>query len=168
MKRVSTFFAIAALSFAAFAGMMNHAAGQPEKDKKPAFFCPVAGMPEAKSCACPGSYCSRRPTPQFTIDYKTAKIQLCCGECSKVMKESPAKFAAIANHQLVATSQARQIACPVCGGAAKVSGDVAGVKVMFCSETCAKKAADANLKDRVEMVFGDKAFARGFEIVAKK
>jgi YHS domain-containing protein len=168
MKR-AIMLSLAILSAAVFV----EASDQPAKvEKKTQFYCPVAGMPEAKSCCCPGGYCPRMPSPSYTIEYKGSKIQLCCGLCSKVFKETPAKFAAVANHQLVATGQAAQVHCPTCGEDlvtfTQVSRDVAGVNVMFCSENCCKKMAEANVKDRVELVFGDKAFARGFEIRAKK
>ena len=164
MKRAALLFC-----FALFTATLS-AQSQPARDEtKVKFYCPVAGMPEAKSCCCPGGYCPRQPSPRHTIDYKGGKIQLCCSLCEKVMKESPARFAAVANHQLVATGQATQVACPSCGGkVSAASGEVAGVQVQFCSADCQKKVAEAAAKDRVEMVFGDKAFARGYEVRAKK
>src|SRR5262249_39873153 len=51
-----------------------------------------------------------------TLDYKGAKLYFCCSGCPKEFQKSPAKFAANANHQLVATLQAKQTSCPLCGG----------------------------------------------------
>ena len=61
-------------------------------------------------------------------------------------KTSTAKYAALANLQLVATGQARQVACPLTGG--KLNSQqvlkVSGVKVAFCCGGCPKKVAKAS------------------------
>jgi YHS domain-containing protein len=171
MKIVITpLMCLAGLAMVCQSGSFGQASDPPGDGKKIKYFCPVAGMPEAKTCCCPGGYCPRMPAPEYTIEYKGAKVQLCCSQCNKIFKENPAKFAAVANHQLVATRQARQQNCPLCGGKIdpNAAGEVGGVKVSFCSEDCKKKVADASAKDRVNMVFGNPAFARGFIIMGKK
>lgn len=164
MKRAALLF-----GFTLFTATLS-AQSQPAKDEKTVkFYCPVAGFPETKECLCKGGYCSLKPKATLTAEYKGGKLQFCCAMCIDDFKKTPAKFAVVANHQLVATGQAVQIACPSCGGkVSEVSGDVAGIKVQFCSADCQKKVADATAKNRVEMVFADKAFVKGFEVRSKK
>jgi hypothetical protein len=155
---------LAGLAMFSQGGSFSQVSDLPNDGKKVTYFCPVAGMPEAKSCCCPGGYCPRMPTEKHTIEYKGAKLQLCCSQCAKIFKENPTKFAAVANHQLVATKQAMQHKCPLCGSEIAYIGgvDVAGISVGFCSGRCHKKVADASATERVNLVFGDPAFARGF------
>ena len=155
-----------------FGGAPGKAGHAKKKEKLITFYCPVAGMPEVKTCGCPGGYCPRRPDPTYTVDYKGAKIQLCCGQCVTIFKKAPEQFTPIANHQLVATGQAGQFACANCGEdlytTTQTTVDVAGIPVMFCKAECAKKVMNANPKERVELVFGDKAFSRAFTWKGKK
>jgi hypothetical protein len=131
------------------------------------FYCPVAGMPEANACCCPGGYCPLKPNARHTVAYKGGKLQMCCGKCDKIFKETPAKFAAVANHQLVATRQAKQVKCPMCG---KEIGDVerlnvAGISLGFATVDCLQKATNAKVNDRVNLIFGDAPFTRGFSMI---
>lgn len=100
-----------------------------------------------------------------SCEYKGGKVFFCCDGCPKEFAKDPAKHAAKANHQLVATGQAKQEKCPLSGGplnpATKIS--VGGVDVCFCCEKCQGKAKDAK-EGAVDLVFGDKAFDKGFKV----
>ena len=101
-------------------------------------------------------------------DYKGGKVYTCCGGCLAKFKKAPEKFAVAANAQLVSTKQYVQKKCPLTGGPAKAdkSVEINGVKVMFCCGNCQGKAKKA--KDKAaDLVFGDKAFKKGF-VAAKK
>jgi len=100
-----------------------------------------------------------------SVDYKGGKVFFCCDNCPKAFAKDTAKHATQANLQLVTTGQAKQLHCPLSGGelnpATKIK--VGGVDVCFCCEKCQAKATEA--KDAaVELVFGDKAFDKGFKV----
>ena len=88
----------------------------------------------------------------------------------KTYKEAPANYAVTANNQLIATKQATQAKCPLCGGKtdSAASVNVAGLDVACCTAECAKKVNDAGKTERLSLVFGDQAFARGFVVGAAK
>jgi YHS domain-containing protein len=99
------------------------------------------------------------------VEYKGAHVYFCCQNCPKAFKADTAKFAAKANHQLVATGQAKQEACPFSGQ--PVDADTAikvnGASVAFCCAMCKGKAEKS--EDQVELIFNDKAFEKGFKVV---
>ncbi|MDX1945050.1 MAG: hypothetical protein SFU86_06555 [Pirellulaceae bacterium] len=101
---------------------------------------------------------------EHAVDYKGGKVFFCCPNCPKSFSADPAKFAAKANHQLFATGQAKQTACPLTGeavdSATKVK--VGGVEVAFCCDMCKAQAEQA--QDPVSVVFSDKAFEKGFKV----
>ena len=47
-------------------------------------------------------------------------------------------------------------------------GEVAGLKVNFCSEECRKKVVGAKAIDRLNLVFADEAFARAFVVTVEQ
>ncbi|WP_425617840.1 hypothetical protein NA78x_001530 [Anatilimnocola sp. NA78] len=102
-----------------------------------------------------------------SVDYRGAKVFFCCDNCPKGFAKDPAKHAAKANNQLVATGQAKQTACPFSGqpvdAATKIT--VNGADVAFCCDKCEGKAKES--KDQVELIFNDKAFDKGFKVGAK-
>jgi hypothetical protein len=168
--RVILCLSVAALCFLPAPGGDAAACGPP---KKVEFFCPVDGLPKAKAkgdCCCPSGYCPKAPSDKVVVEHHGQKVQLCCVGCIKLFKKTPAKFAAVANHQLAARDLAKQKACPLCGGKAdsKHTIDVAGVTVRLCSAGCKKKAEGAKARELVDRVFGEKPFARGFTVAAKK
>lgn len=116
--------------------------------------CPVSGKAASESTC---------------VDYKGAKVYLCCPGCEAPFKKDTAKFAAKANQQLVGTKQATQAKCPFTGGKLnpETALDVGGVKVCFCCNNCKGKVAKASPEEQVELVFNDKAFAKGFEVKKK-
>jgi hypothetical protein len=105
-----------------------------------------------------------------SVDYNGGKVYLCCPGCPGAFKKDTAKFAAKANHQLVVTGQAKQVGCPISGG--KVNADttteLCGVKVGFCCNGCKGKATKAEGDEQVAMLFGEKAFKKGFKVAEKK
>ena len=106
-----------------------------------------------------------------SADYKDAKVYFCCGNCAGKFAKDAKKFAVKANHQLVATKQYVQKACPFSGGDlnADTAIKVAGAKVAFCCNNCKGKAEGA--KDdaaKMKLVFNDKSFEKGFELAKKK
>ncbi len=120
-----------------------------EEGFKPA--CPVSGKPAQTS---------------ISADYKGGKVYFCCPGCPGPFEKDTAKFAAKANHQLVGTGQAVQVKCPLAGRPmnAATAIDVQGVKVSFCCNNCKGKATKAQGAEQVNLVFGDEAFAKGFEV----
>jgi hypothetical protein len=71
--------------------------------------------------------------------------------------------------QLVATKQAKQVACPISGK--DVSADqvskVAGVEVHFCCENCKGKVDKAG-DDGIDLVFADKAFDKAYKVAKEE
>src|SRR5262249_28554091 len=88
--------------------------------------CPVSGK-DAKETS--------------SVEYKGAKVYFCCDNCPKKFEQDTKKFAAKANHQLVATGQAKQVKCPLQGKElnADTKITVAGVDVCFCCQMCQGK-----------------------------
>lgn len=103
------------------------------------------------------------------VAYKGGEVFFCCQNCPKAFAADTAKFATRANHQLVATKQAKQSACPLSGG--KLNPDktvtVAGATVAFCCENCQGAVAKLEGDAQLEKVFSDAAFAKAKFKVAK-
>jgi YHS domain-containing protein len=171
MKRVIvSWLCVASLSLVCQSGT-SQPLDKPKDEAKVKTFCPVVGLPEAPCCPCAtGGYCSLKPSDRYKVEHKGAKLQFCCEGCVKMFKDTPTKFAVTANHQLVATKQARQEKCPLCGGKTdgKTTTEIAGVKVALCSEGCAKRLADTAAKERPNLIFGAEPFARGFVTTTAK
>lgn len=104
------------------------------------------------------------------VEYKGGKVYFCCGGCPEKFKADSAKFASKANHQLVATGQAKQEKCPLSGGACKEDKftEVGGVKVLFCCDGCKGKVEKAEGDAKVDAVFADGPFAKAFKVAAAK
>ncbi len=101
-----------------------------------------------------------------SVEYKGAKVFFCCDGCPEAFKKDTAKFASKANMQLVATGQAKQVACPLSGGKLNdaTAIKVGTVEVKFCCEKCQGKAKDAKDAEQLELIFSDKAFDKGFKV----
>ena len=108
---------------------------------------------------------SRGAQESKAADYKDAKVYFCCGNCLAKFESSPKKFTDNANRQLVQTGQYTQKACPFSGGDInpETALTVAGAKVAFCCNNCKGKVAAADAKEKIKLVFNDKAFKNGFE-----
>lgn len=118
---------------------------------------PLAGL------KCPIS--GKAINPEAKVAYRDGSVYLCCNNCPKAFKDNTAKFAAKANHQLVASGQYVEKACPFSGGKlnAETAVDVAGVKVAFCCDKCQAKVQKAEGDAQIDLVFSDAAFEKGFE-----
>jgi YHS domain-containing protein len=103
-----------------------------------------------------------------SVDYKGGKVYFCCGNCPK--KFDAEKNAVAANHQLVATKQAKQAKCPLSGQ--EVNPDekvtVKGAEVAFCCDKCKGKVEKATGDDQLKLLFSNEAFEKaGFKVSAK-
>ena len=101
-----------------------------------------------------------------SVDYKGGKVYFCCDQCPDAFKNETTKFAAKANMQLVATGQANEVKCPITGNDLNPATaiDVSGVKVAFCCNNCKVKVSKAEGDEQVNLVFGEEAFKKGFEV----
>ena len=103
------------------------------------------------------------------VDYKGGKVFFCCMNCPKAFSADTAKFAAKANHQLVATKQAKQEKCPFTGEDVDTNTKITvdGAAVCFCCDMCKAKAQES--KEQVELIFNDKSFEKaGFKVAKAK
>ena len=104
-----------------------------------------------------------------SVDYKGGKVFFCCDNCPK--KFDAEKNSVAANHQLVATKQAKQAKCPLTGrdidAEQKVTVD--GAEVAFCCGNCKGKAEKATGEDQKKLLFSNAAFEKGgFKVAEKK
>lgn len=104
------------------------------------------------------------------VEYRKAKVYVCCNGCKGKMDKDATAFATKANQQLVKTRQYRQTKCPMSGGKIDKTQKVkvAGMMVKFCCDKCKTKAEGAKGEEQLAMVFGDKAFDKAFSAVKKK
>ena len=106
-----------------------------------------------------------------SADYKEGKVYFCCGNCAGKFAADKEKFAVKANHQLVATKQYEQKGCPMSGKAINEETLVklGGTEFGFCCNNC-KGAFEgkADDKEKLDLVFNDKAFAKAFQKVKKE
>lgn len=130
--------------------------------------CPAAcaAAAEKKKCAATCPISGKAINKSVAVDYAGGKVFLCCPGCTGAFKKNTAKYAVKANHQLAATGQAKQAKCPLTGGNCNpdTATEVAGVKVSFCCGGCKGKVAKASSDDQLQLLFGDKAFAKGFKV----
>ena len=112
---------------------------------------------------------NKKINPDAKVEYRESDLYFCCPGCPGAFDKNKEKFAAKANHQIVATGQWKQEKCPFSGG--KLNPDtavkVAGVEVCFCCKNCKKKVTDAEEAKQVDMVFGEKPFEKGFALAKK-
>ena len=143
-RRTFVLGATAAIGMSSLGTAATHAADSAVADLK----CPVSGKTVDAA--------------KFS-DYNGGKVYFCCDGCKAKFDKDSTAFTAKANHQLVASGQFTQKACPLTGGKVKAGTevDIAGVKVGFCCPNCKGKAAKATGDDQVKLAFGD-TFAKGF------
>jgi YHS domain-containing protein len=146
--KIRSLFAVLVAAAVAITASLN---AEDKKDPLEGIMCPVSGK-QVKADA--------------TVDYKGAKVYMCCPGCPAGFEKDTAKYAAKANAQLVATGQAKQAKCPISGGATKEGTEVkvASTKVAFCCKNCQGKVAKAEGDDQLNLVFSDEAFGKGFEV----
>jgi uncharacterized C2H2 Zn-finger protein len=125
--------------------------GAPAEDKEDTTVlkCPVSGKPVAAGTE---------------TAYRDGEIQFCCPGCPKAFAKDTAKFATKANMQLVSSGQYVQAKCPIAGRPVNPNTaiSVAGLDVAFCCKNCKAKAEKAEGDAQADLVFGDKAFDKGF------
>ncbi len=152
MKKFVGFALVFALGLTV--ALSSAVADKEAKKDGPKLTCPVSGKPV---------------NPEATVDYKGGKVAFCCTNCPKAFAANTAKYATKANLQLVQSGQAKEVKCPLTGKplnpATKTS--VAGTNVCFCCNGCKGKVTKAEGDEQLELVFGDKAFDKGF-VVGKK
>lgn len=108
-------------------------------------------------------------------DWKDGKVFFCCDGCKgkfeKATKEEKEKLAHKANHQLVATKQYEQKACPTSGGKLDPATaiEVGGTKIAFCCKNCKADAEKLKPEEQVATLFGEEAFKKAkFELIKEK
>ena len=104
-------------------------------------------------------------------EYKDCNVYFCCGNCKKKFDGDKKAFASQANHQLIASKQVEQKACPFSGGALKpeFSVEFKGAKVGFCCDGCKGKAEKMSDEDKMTKLFGEDSYAKAkFAKVEKK
>ena len=124
----------------------------------------TATAADTTAAACP---VSGKPVQQTaTATHHGGTVYFCCKKCQKAFKDDASKFASKANQQLVVTRQASQEKCPISGGKTKPGTEfkIGNTEVAFCCKNCRKKVAEASSSDRVDLVFGDQPFGKGFVV----
>ncbi|MEZ6087651.1 MAG: hypothetical protein R3C05_06430 [Pirellulaceae bacterium] len=125
---------------------------------------------DKKECKCPvAGKAITVDTAGDSTEYKDATVYFCCGGCKAKFEAGKEKFATKANMQLVATKQAKQVKCPIAGRPVNdaQSIKVDNVTVGFCCGGCKGKASSAEGDEQLALLFGEKAFAKGFEVIKK-
>jgi len=144
------------LSFAAVAAffMTTNSINRAGEKKEFKAKCPVSGK-DAKETS--------------SVEHNGGKVYFCCDNCPKAFEKDTAKFAAKANHQLVATGQAKEVKCPFTGKDLNPDTkiDVSGVDVCFCCNNCMGKAEKAKGAAQIILIFEDGKFKKGFEVKSK-
>lgn len=115
----------------------------------PQVHCPVCGHAAVRGTA---------------AQHNGGKVFFCSDECVKAFAAKTNEFAAKANVQLVLSGQFKEVKCPLEGYTLNpiTAMEVGGVKILFCCKGCKNEVALAKKEDQVNLVFGDKAFKKGF------
>lgn len=152
--KIRSLLAVVVAAAVAITASLNAEEGK-KKDPLEGVLCPVSG---------------KQVKAEAAVDYKGAKVYMCCPGCPTAFAKDTAKFATKANAQLVSTGQAEQAKCPISGGATKEGTEVqvAGTEIAFCCNKCQGKVAKAEGDDQLNLVFSDAAFAKGFKVKAEK
>ena len=98
------------------------------------------------------------------MEYKGAKLYLCCGTCVRRMEKTPEKYEAKANHQLVQTGQFVQKACAITGGAIAADSptlEIVGTKIRFASDEEKQAVSKLEVDEQIAKIFGAESFKRG-------
>ncbi len=153
MKARILMLVAAAMAVAVFA---VNAEDKEEKDPLKGIKCVVSGK-------------AAKDVDGSSVAYKGGKVFFCCAGCPKAFDKDTQKFAAKANHQLIATGQAKQAKCPITGKDLNPEQKVKvqDVEVTFCCPGCKGKVSKAEGAEQAELVFSDKAFDKGFKIAKK-
>lgn len=132
----------------AVAGLMLLTAGMLNADDQGEGFkasCPISGGPAKET---------------VSVDYLGKKVYFCCPGCPAKFEADTAKYAPVANHQLLVTGQIVQVGCPISGRAVNpdTAEELGNAKVAFCCENCQRKFNET--EDKVALVLAklDKGF----------
>ncbi len=111
--------------------------------------CPVTGEAASK---------------EFSTTYKEKLVYFASKEQVAAFEAEPAKYEVKANHQLAQTKQFVQKKCPLEGGPIdkEQSARVSNVTVRFCCEKCKGAVQTASADEKLEMIFAEKAFKKGY------
>jgi hypothetical protein len=134
---------VAMLSIGMFSAADEKAEKEKADKKKEAAFCPVGGI-------------GHDINKEVSVAFEGGKVNFCCEKCPEAFKKDSAKFAANARHQLLATSQIEQVACPLSGQKVnpEKKAEVAGLEVAFCCENCQGKVAKMSKEEeKIATVF---------------
>lgn len=103
---------------------------------------------------------------EFQAAYKGAKLFFSSAEAKRDYESQPGRYYEKANLQLLATKQAKQVACPLTGRNLnpKATATIGGQTVQFCCPNCARMTGQATLSEQLKFVFGAKSFDRQFKI----
>lgn len=136
---------MALISYGAFAADEKADKEKADKEKKEVAFCPVGGI-------------GHEINEKVVVEFEGGKVHFCCDKCPPAFKKNPEKFAANARHQLVATGQLEQVACPISGRPVNEEHktEVAGLEVGFCCPNCKGKVEKIKTEEeQVAVVFKD-------------
>lgn len=117
-------------------------------------------LPEDLKCVMAG----KPAKAEASVDYRGGKVYLCCNQCVAGFTKDSSKFTTLANHQLLLTGQFEQTGCPISGGDVDKEQfcEVGGVKVFMCCGKCKAKVDAATDEEKIELVFANDAFDKGF------
>jgi hypothetical protein len=129
-----------------------------------AAFCCYTGAfaADAPELKCP--VCGHAASKQHLAEHNGGKVCFCSDKCAKTFAAKTSEFTARANVQMIRSGQFKQVDCPLEGYSLNpiTAMEVAGVKVLFCCKGCRNVVALARTDDRINLVFNDKAFKKGF------
>jgi YHS domain-containing protein len=113
---------------------------------------------------------SKAANAEKSVSFKKGEVFFCCDGCKGKFEKDTEKFATKAHHQLVATKQYTQKACPLSGGDVNPEKTVkiGDVEVAFCCGNCQGKVAEAEGDAQTELVFNTKSFEKAFELTKKE
>jgi YHS domain-containing protein len=123
-----------------------------------------ADLPELK---CPVS--GHAVSKQHAAEHNGGKVYFCSDNCARAFAAKTNEFAAKANLQLVLSGHFKLMKCPLEGYTLNpiTAMEVGGVKVLFCCKGCKNEVRLAKTEDeRINLVFNDKAFKKGFQKVS--
>lgn len=159
MKR--PYFALLA-AFVALAFVVSTGNAEDEKPKKK--------RKEVTTTKCPVAGKEIKIADAKVVEYKKAKVYVCCDNCKGKMDKDTKAFAVKANAQLVQTRQFRQTKCPLTGG--KVDKEqktkVGASMVRFCCGKCKGKVEEAEGDEQLALVFNDDKFDKAFALIKPK
>ena len=116
-------------------------------------------------------FADKAPVEDKASDWKEGKVYFCCGNCLKKFEGDKKSFASKANHQLIASKQVEQKACPFSGGPLKKESTIEfkGATVGFCCDNCKGKAEKMSDDDKLAKLFDEDSYAKAkFAKVEKK